>query len=185
MPITCQWRLRKTLICERNTALPNKCLHTNHIRGAATESILWLSYPHIKPQTTNFESWWHAIILQSGVISLKCPDRYHITHDLSDKCNSPQNTSAFWELLGAITAINPPREPEQATYFASLAPIGLSLRGFGFDPNNLTSGVIGGMNAGLAAALGCVISNAQTRQKASITSTRWEPLLEMADHGTD
>ncbi len=51
-----------------------------------------------------------------------------------------QNASAFWELLGAITAINPPRNPEQQTLYASLAPIGLTLRGFGFDPNNLTAG---------------------------------------------
>lgn len=51
-----------------------------------------------------------------------------------------QNTSAFWELLGAITAINPPREAEQAALYASWEPLGLSLNGFGFDPNNLTAG---------------------------------------------
>ena len=109
-----------------------------------------------------------------------------ITSPLTNPPSHPlQNASAFWELLGAITAINPPREPEQATFYASLDPIGLSLRGFGFDPNNLTTGTLGGMNAGLAAALGCVVLTAQARQKASITSTRWEPLLGMGDHGSD
>lgn len=51
-----------------------------------------------------------------------------------------QNASAFWELLGAITAINPPHDPPQAALYSSFAPLGLSLRGFGFDPNNLTTG---------------------------------------------
>lgn len=51
-----------------------------------------------------------------------------------------QNASAFWELLGAITAINPPRDPQQAALYSSFQPLGLSLRGFGFDPNNLTTG---------------------------------------------
>lgn len=54
-----------------------------------------------------------------------------------------QNTSAFWELLGAITALNPPRN-EQAKLYAQFESLGLSLRGFGFDPNTLPDSTISG-----------------------------------------
>lgn len=54
----------------------------------------------------------------------------------------------------------------------------------GLPMPNIT-GVLGGMNVGLAAALGCIVSTAQAKQKASITSTRWEPLLGTANYANN
>ena len=39
-----------------------------------------------------------------------------------------QNASAFWELLGAMTAVSPPRDPDQAALLANFSDIGLSTR---------------------------------------------------------
>ena len=94
-----------------------------------------------------------------------------------------QNTSAFWEVLGAITALSPPQDPVQAALYASYSGIGLSMRGFGFDPNNLTDGVILGMEMGLAAGLTCIIGAAQTAQAAAQTPTLWQPVSGALTYG--
>lgn len=94
-----------------------------------------------------------------------------------------QNTSAFWEVLGATTALSPPQDPVQAALYASYSGIGLSMRGFGFDPNDLTDGVILGMEMGLAAGLTCVIGAAQTAQAAARTPTLWQPVSGALSYG--
>ncbi len=94
-----------------------------------------------------------------------------------------QNTSAFWEVLGAITALSPPQDPTQAALYANYSGIGLSTRGFGFDPNDLTDGVILGMEMGLAVGLTCVIGAAQTAQAAAQTLTFWQPVSGALGYG--
>lgn len=96
-----------------------------------------------------------------------------------------QNTSAFWELLGAVTALSPPQDPLQAALYASYSGIGLSERGWGFDPSNMTAGAVLGMEMGLTAGLTCIIGGAQARQEATQTSTRWERLAGAASFGYD
>ena len=96
-----------------------------------------------------------------------------------------QNTSAFCELLGAVSALSPPQDPAQAAFYASYSGIGLSTASSGFDPNNLTDSTILGMNMGLAAGLACVARTTQSRQQATQTSTRWQPLSGTASYGHD
>ena len=55
----------------------------------------------------------------------------------------------------------------------------------GFDPNSLTDSTIFGMDMGLAAGLACVARTAQSRQQATQTSTRWQPLSGTASYGHD
>ena len=56
-------------------------------------------------------------------------------------------------------------------------------RGFGFDPDPLPDAALAGLNVGLAAALGCALTQARTRQGQLATPTRWEPLLGVAGYG--
>ena len=39
-----------------------------------------------------------------------------------------QNASAFWELLGAMTAVSPPQDPAQAALLANFSSVGLSTK---------------------------------------------------------
>ena len=82
-----------------------------------------------------------------------------------------------------MTALSPPQDPVQAALYASYSGIGLSMRGFGFDPNDLTDGVILGMEMGLAAGLTCVIGAAQTAQAAARTPTLWQPVSGALSYG--
>ncbi len=63
-----------------------------------------------------------------------------------------------------------------------LLPV-LAARGFGFSPDALPDAALAGLNVGLAAALGCVLTQARARQGQLLTPTRWEPLMGVADFG--
>ena len=105
--------------------------------------------------------------------------------ELEGSLHTVQNTSAFWELLGAVSALSPPQDPEQAALYASYSGIGLSTAKSGFDPSSLTDSTVFGMDMGLAAGLACVARTAQSRQQAAQTSTRWQPLSGTASYGHD
>ena len=103
----------------------------------------------------------------------------------NNSLHTVQNTSAFWELLGSVSAFSPPQDPEQAALYASYSGIGLSTAKSGFDPNSLSDGAILGMDMGLAAGLACVARTAQSGRRATQTSTRWQPLSGTASFGHD
>ena len=105
--------------------------------------------------------------------------------ELEGFLHTVQNTSAFWELLGAVSALSPPQDSEEAALYASYSGIGLSSANSGFDPNSLTDSTLLGMGMGLAAGLACVARTAQSRQQATQTSTRWQPLSGTASYGHD
>ena len=87
--------------------------------------------------------------------------------------------------MGAVSALSPPQDPKQAALYASYSGIGLSTAKSGFDPNSLTDSAILGMDMGLAAGLACVARTAQSRQQATQTFTRWQPLSGTASYGHD
>ncbi|BDA46341.1 hypothetical protein COCOBI_08-4330 [Coccomyxa sp. Obi] len=84
--------------------------------------------------------------------------------------DSGRNVSAFWQMTGAMAALNPPATAADATAYAGFSGLGLTANGFNAAAvvDNDTALAL---NLGLAAGLLCI--NATARSLGNATAARW------------